>query len=90
MRLAAIFLICLLSAACSRSDADKLKGDTQALGHDLAGDVRKLGDNPDLKAAGDQLKMAAHDTGQNLRKAGQDISHHSQAAVNDTQGATDR
>jgi hypothetical protein len=80
----------LILTGCSRSDASKLKADTQAVGHDLGADVRKVGDDPDLKAAGDQIKTAAHDTGEDLRKAGHDIGDHTKAAVNETKDAADK
>jgi hypothetical protein len=92
MRLTPILCLCLCLAAsaCSRSDSDKLKHDTQAVGHDMASDVRKVGDDPDLKAAGDQLKTATHDTGEDLHKAGQDISTHVKAAGDETRDAVNK
>jgi hypothetical protein len=90
MRLVPILCLCLMAAACSRSDASKLKQDTQAVGHDVASDVRNAGDNSNLKAAGDQLKAAAHDTGADLHKAGQDISQHTHEAADDTRGAVNQ
>ena len=92
MRLTPILCLCLALAAagCSRSDASKLKQDTQAVGHDVASDVRHVGDDPDLKAAGDQLKTAAHDTGEDLHKAGQDISTHVKEAGDETKDAVNK
>ena len=82
--------LCLAMAACSRSDTSKLKQDTQAVGHDVASDVRHVGDDPDLKAAGEQLKTAARDTGEDLHKAGQDISTHVKAAGDETRDAANK
>jgi hypothetical protein len=82
--------LCLAMAACSKSQATKLKQDTQAVGHDVAGDVRSVGDNPDLKAAGNQLKAAGQDVGHDLHKAGDDIGHHTEAAANKTRDAVNQ
>jgi hypothetical protein len=88
--LAPLLALGLVTAGCSRSDADRLKDDTRAVGHDVAGDVRKVGDDPHLKSAGDELKAAAHATGEDLHKAGDDIGHHAKAAANDTRDAAER
>ena len=90
--LVAVVCLCLglMAAGCSRSDSGQLKHDAQAVGHDVASDVRKVGDDPDLKAAGDQLKDAAHDTGTEAKKAGQDIRDHTHEAADDTRDAANR
>jgi hypothetical protein len=90
MRLAAILLACLMAAACSRSDASKLKEDTRAVGHDVASDVRKVGDDPNLKAAGTQLKVGAQKAGEDLHRAGDDIGKHTKAAADETKNAVNR
>jgi hypothetical protein len=87
--LASALLLALALAACSRSDADKLKHDTTAVGHDVAGDVKKAGDDPHLKEAGDQLKAAAQQTGDDLKKAGHDLSEHTKAAGDEARGAAE-
>ncbi len=87
MRLAPVLLIALALAACSRSDANKLKNDTAQVGHDVASDVRKAKDDPNVQAAGSQLKAAAQQTGADLKKAGQDLSAHAKAAGEKAQGA---
>ena len=57
MRLGLLPLLAViaLTGACSKSDADKLKHDSQAVGHDVATDVKKVGDDPNLKAAGSEF-----------------------------------
>ena len=92
MRLApfAFALLALAATACSKPDADKLKQDTQAVGHDVAADVKKAADDPNLKKAGDELKQAAHDTGQDLKKAGNSISEHTHDAAADTRNAVNK
>ncbi len=92
MRLAplAFALLALTATACSKSDADKLKQDTQAVGHDVATDAKKAADDPNLKKAGDELKQAAHDTGQDLKKAGNTISDHAHDAAQDTRKAVNK
>ena len=82
--------LALAASACSRSDADKLKHDTQAVGHDVASDVKKAADDPNLKKAGDELKQAAHDTGQDLKKAGNTISDKTHDAAEDTRNAVNK
>jgi hypothetical protein len=86
----AFALLALGAAACSKPDADKLKQDTQAVGNDVATDVKKAADDPNLKKAGDQLKQAAHDTGQGLQKAGNSISEHTRNAADDTRNAVNK
>jgi hypothetical protein len=93
MRLAPILPIVLAAlalGACSRSDANKLKNDTAQVGHDVAGDVRKAGENPDVKNAGDQLKAAGQDVGQDLSKAGSDIGAHAKAAGENAREAVNK
>jgi hypothetical protein len=90
VRLIPILLLCVAMAACSRSQATKLKQDTQAVGHDVASDVRGVGDDPQLKAAGNQLKAAAKDAGHDLSQAGHDISRHTEAAANETRAAANK
>jgi hypothetical protein len=88
--IAPLLIAALLAAGCSRSDSDKLKADTQAVGHDVATDVRKVGDDPNLKAAGAQLKAGTQKAGEDLHKAGQDISQHTKAAADETKNAVNR
>lgn len=90
MRLTLILIGAIALGACSRSDADKLKHDTQAVGHDVASDIRKAGDNPDLKAAGQQLGAAAHAAGQDLSQAGHDLGRHARRAGQDARGAVNQ
>jgi hypothetical protein len=90
MRLVPVLIACLMAAACSRSDASKLKEDTQAVGHDVASDVRKVGDDPNLKAAGTHLKVATQKAGQDLRKAGTNIGEHTKAAADETRNAVNK
>lgn len=90
MRTAVILCLGLALAACSRSQADRLKHDTQAVGHDVASDVRSTADNPDLKSAGDELKAAAHDTGVQAKKAAKEVREHTHEAAQDTREAAGR
>ena len=88
--LAPLLIAGLMLAGCSRSDAGKLKADTQAVGHAVATDVRKVGDDPNLKAAGAQLKAGTEKAGEDLHKAGQDIGQHTKAAADETKDAVNR
>jgi hypothetical protein len=87
---AAFALLALTAAGCSKPDADRLKHDTQAVGHDMAVDVKKAADDPNLKKAGDELKQAAHDTGRDLKKAGDSVSEHTHDAAQDTKNAVNK
>jgi len=91
MRLVLIPLLAVvaLTGACSKSDADKLKQDTQAVGHDVATDVKKVGDDPNLKAAGEELKTGAKKAGDDLKKTGKDLGDHTKAAAAHTKDAAD-
>jgi len=88
--LAPILIAGLMAAGCSRSDAGKLKADTQAVGHDVVTDVRKVGDDPNLKAAGAQLKVGTQKAGEDLHKAVEDIGQHTKAAANETKDAVNK
>lgn len=90
MRTIMILCLGLALAACSRSQADRLKHDTRAVGHDVASDVRSAADNPNLKAAGNELKAAAHDTGRAAKDAAHDVRDHAQRAGRDARDAADR
>jgi hypothetical protein len=79
-----------MATACSRSDADKLKQDAQAVGHDVASDARKVGDDPHLKAAGTELKVGTQKAGEDLHRAGADIGKHTRAAADETKNAINR
>ncbi|MDR3514146.1 MAG: hypothetical protein P4L73_21125 [Caulobacteraceae bacterium] len=87
MRTATILCLGLALAACSRPQADRLKHDAQAVGHDVTSDVRAAGDNLDLESAGNELKAAAHDTGVEARRAAQDVREHTRQAGRDTRDA---
>jgi hypothetical protein len=89
MRLVLLPLLAViaLTGACSKSDADKLKHDSQAVGHDVATDVKKVGDDPNLKAAGSELKTPTQKAGDDLKKTGKDIGDHTRAAGDDAKDA---
>jgi hypothetical protein len=75
--------LCLAAAACSKSDASKLRHDVTAVGHDVAVDVRKAPDTPQAKQAGAEVKDAAH-------KADVAVTEAGEKAKQQFEGATDQ
>jgi hypothetical protein len=77
MRQALILIaLAITAAACSRSDADHLRHDVSKVGADAGADIRHVGDDPNLRRAGAELKAAARKTDNALRHTADDAHRH--------------
>ena len=84
MRAAILTCLCLALAGCSKSTTTNIQNDIHNAGQNLKAGVEDIKDDPAWKHAGEDFKQAGHEagaglqhgvdqTGDDARRAGQDI-----------------
>jgi hypothetical protein len=90
MRIALIIAACGLAlAACSKHDESQVKADAHKAEAQINSAARKVGNNPDLKRAGAEVKHVAAQAGAAIKSAGRD-AHHAVKSGPDTRHHADR
>ena len=76
MRLPLILAACGLAlAACSKHDESQVKADAHKAEAQINSAARKVGNNPDLRRAGAEVKHVAAQAGAAIKSAGRDAQH---------------
>lgn len=88
MRLILIAGLCLAAAACTRSDENKVRADTDTAGHQVAEAARGVRDDPTVKQVGADVRQAGHDTAVAVRRGAADAEVNTgQAMINEGERA---
>jgi hypothetical protein len=69
MRLILIAALGLAATACSRSDEDRVRADTNAAGRDITNAAQNVKNDPAVRDAGDAARRAGHEAAVSVRKS---------------------